>query len=215
MLLTRTTLGAGAPPVRRVGDHVVGDWGMWKIGAYRPEPQCLAELFVVNRTLPANRSNPTNLCKCSACAGGGPGSECCCERGTADWVCSYIMGRGITAKSLGKLVTCPVCDSPSGALFSRSCCNGSEKEGPQEKMSMVPHVGPLAGMRRMTSPGVASAVACCLALAGVMGAATAFLRLGWHRPGRFLPVPASLCNKHDSLLTITGAELGGLGTTSP
>lgn len=153
--------------------------------SFHPVSMCMASAYLVSYV--GNESDPvpqTNMCKCWACAGGGPGKTCCCDRPGASqtwisgWICEWVdqTAGDRTNHSLQKLLTCPLCRPPNGSLTGTElrCCDGSLGE---EVVEEVATAGPVVSDGRLEMPAMFPIVLISIAtLVATISLAAAVLR---------------------------------------
>jgi len=152
----------------------------------QPDEACSATVYLVHQKQNASSHNLTSACQCQGCAGGGPGSFCCCQQPeSALWSCEYLVFNSpvspglanLVERSLPWLLTCPLCSSPEGASTEHQCCTSavSHLEAIQQKFAQ----GSL--LRSLQSSPPAVAIAMVLAVALLAATSPAVRRLAAHQ----------------------------------
>jgi len=126
-------------------------WTVERLGDENPQNMCDVTLYMLHTVVGQNDGslNFSTPCQCQGCAGGGPGTECCCQRPQSlKWSCEYLIFRSRIweqakpmdpiKQSLPWLLTCPLCPKRSGASTTYACCTTAKShvEAFQEKIAM-------------------------------------------------------------------------------
>lgn len=124
--------GAGlVPTVSNFTNELATTTDSWWVGSpresFNPNGMCAATLYMPRSHTADMPYAVSTMCQCSGCAGGGPGSFCCCQRpDSLYFICEYLMSDlREPERGLPWMLTCPLCRAPTGSASSHRCCRES------------------------------------------------------------------------------------------